>query len=80
MDRFGEALDGMTGGAITQAQRQEQRQAEQAPSTEQTANGNARGSVAEGFDPVLNMTRSDLQFWMMVVQLIILYGIYRKLE
>ena len=94
MDTFQKALDETSGGAITAQKERERRlrekqrrqqQAQQAQanqnqgSVQTTASDSSSSTTLEqSLEPVLKAEKSDLMFWMMVLQVLLLVGIWRN--
>ncbi|MDZ7689245.1 MAG: hypothetical protein U5J64_11160 [Halobacteriales archaeon] len=86
MDTFKKTLDDTTGGAITaQKERErrirEQQRRQQAQNNTRTPANTAETSsttLEQSLEPVLKAEKSDLMFWMMVLQVLLLVGIWRN--
>lgn len=87
MDTFKKALDDTTGGEITAQKERQRRQREQQKrrrlqqqiqNTRSTANTTGTSTLEESLEPVLSAEKSDLMFWMMVLEVLILVGILRN--
>ena len=85
MDTFQKALDDTSGGAITAQKERERRAREQQRRQRQTQNevranvtGSSSSTLEQSLEPVLKAEKSDLMFWMMVLQVLLLVGIWRN--
>lgn len=61
-----------------QAQRQRQ-QPQQSQPTNQTQNSTSTATLADEIEPLLDAEKTDIEFWINVMQLIALVAIWRKL-
>jgi len=78
-DAFTQAVDEASGGTISQARRQERQQQQQAQAQEQRQQ-RSQGTVADSLGPVLDAEKTDIEFWMMVAQTVLLLIIARELR
>jgi len=78
-DTFTQAVDEASGGVISERRRQEQ-QAQQQQQAQAERERRETGTVGEALGPVLDAEKTDLQFWMMVLQTILLFLIARELR
>jgi hypothetical protein len=74
-DGFTQVVDEASGGLISEARRQEQQAQEQAQKQKRKG-----GTVAESLGPVLDAEKTDIEFWMMVAQTVLLLVIARELR
>jgi transcription initiation factor TFIID subunit TAF12 len=96
MDTFQKTLDDTTGGVITaqkererrlreqrrqqQQQRQRQQQQPGGVQVEQARTSSTDSPLEQSLAPVLKAEKSDLMFWMMVLQVLLLVGIWRNTQ
>ena len=78
-DAFTKAVDEASGGVVSELRRQEQQQQAQAQ-RQPTQQAQQQGTVGEALGPVLDAEKTDLEFWMMVAQTVLLLIIARELR
>ena len=76
-DGFTQVVDEASGGLISEARRREQQAQAQAQNQKQKRKGE---TVAESLGPVLDAEKTDIEFWMMVAQTVLLLVIARELR
>lgn len=79
-DTFTQAVDEASGGVVSELRRQEQQKQQQAQAQRQPTQAQQQGTVGEALGPVLDAEKTDIQFWMMVAQTVLLLIIARELR